>query len=176
MHPLTGKTFRGTKGELLGKEMLAAKKAGFPIVMLHENDPAKHGCEFSVFFDGRTPSELLESGIYTALALALYPGEFHTVSVALAALALGATRGSPWARLKARLLDKREGPVAQRSHIIRPQAQDLSARTLLKAQSGKQSARPLLSHCPKLATAEPTTTSRDGHSPSSDPAGAGAHR
>ena len=74
--------------------------------MLHENDPAKHGCEFSVFFDGRTPSDLMQEGIYTALALALYPGEFQATSVALAALALGATEASPWARLKARILDK----------------------------------------------------------------------
>ena len=29
--------------------------------MLHENDPAKHGCEFGVFFDGRTPPELYEA-------------------------------------------------------------------------------------------------------------------
>ena len=49
--------------------------------MLHENDPAKHGCEFGVFFDGRTPTELMQEGIYTALALALYPGEFQATSI-----------------------------------------------------------------------------------------------
>ena len=58
----------------------------FPILMLHENGPAKHGCELSVFFDGRTPSDLMQEGIYTALALALYPDEFQATSVALAAL------------------------------------------------------------------------------------------
>ena len=55
-----GETYLGEAGAKLGKEVLAAKKAGFPIIMLHENDPAKHGCEFGVFFDGRTPSELLK--------------------------------------------------------------------------------------------------------------------
>ena len=99
----TGKTFLGEAGAELGKELLDAKRAGFPILMLHENDPAKYGCEFSVFFDGRTPSDLMQEGIYSALALALYPGEFQATSVALAALALGATEVSPRARLKARL-------------------------------------------------------------------------
>ena len=59
--PCTGKTFLGEAGAKLGKELLAAKRAGFPILMLHENDPAKHGCEFNVFFDGRTPSELMQA-------------------------------------------------------------------------------------------------------------------
>ena len=90
--------------------------------MLHENGPAKHGCELSVFFDGRTPSDLMQEGIYTALALALYPGEFQATSVALAALALGATEVSPWARLNARIIDKcnrrKGGTDAQQVHIV----------------------------------------------------------
>ena len=119
--------------------------------MLHENNPAKHGCEFSVFFDGRTPSDLMQEGIYSALALALYPGEFQATSVALAALALGATEVSPWVHLKARILDKcnkRKGVTdAQQGHTV-PSGQTVqvvSSRSRLSCRS-------------KSAAAEPTNT------------------
>ena len=145
LHPATprctGKTFLGEAGAKLGKELLAAKRAGFPILMLHENNPAKHGCEFSVFFDGRTPSDLMQEGIYSALALALYPGEFQATSVALAALALGATEISPWVRLKARILDKcntrKGGTDAQQDQTVPSgqKAQVVSSRLRLSHRS-----------------------------------------
>ena len=59
--PITGETYLGEAGARLAEELLAAKKEDFRILMLHENDPAKHGCEFGVFFDGRTPSELMQA-------------------------------------------------------------------------------------------------------------------
>eukprot|EP00964_Phaeocystis_antarctica_P141738 scaffold106832_cov68-Phaeocystis_antarctica.AAC.1 len=159
LHPATprctGKTFLGEAGAKLGKELLAAKRAGFPILMLHENDPAKHGCEFSVFFDGRTPSDLMQEGIYSALALALYPGEFQATSVALAALALGATEVSPSARLKARIIDKcnkrKGGTDTQQVHIV-PSGK--------KAQAVSRRSRFSRGHdfsC-KSAAVEPTTS------------------
>ena len=111
-----GETYLGEAGAKLGKEVLAAKKAGFPIIMLHENDPAKHGCEFGVFFDGRTPSELLKEGIYTALALALYPGEFQATSIALAALVLGAAEAGAWTRFTARFMAKGQRKWIMRRH------------------------------------------------------------
>ena len=152
LHPAaprcTGKTFLGEAGAKLGKELLAAKRAGFPILMLHENDPAKHGCEFSIFFDGRTPSDLMQEGIYSALALALYPGEFQATSVALAALALGATEAGPWARLNARILDKcneRKGSFdAHQVHIVEAGqgAQALSRRSLASRRRKPAAAEP----------------------------------
>ena len=47
----------------------------------------------SQFFQ-TTPGDLIADGLYKALALALYPGSFWPVSVALVAKALGATRGT----------------------------------------------------------------------------------
>ena len=70
--------------------MRLARQAGFPIVMLHENDVKRGGCEFGRFFE-TTPQDLIASGLYKALALAAYPGAFWPVSVALVAQALGAT-------------------------------------------------------------------------------------
>ena len=156
LHPAalrcTGKTFLGEAGAKLGKELLAAKRAGFPILMLHENDPAKHGCEFSVFFDGRTPTDLMQQGIYSALALALYPGEFQATSVACAALALGAMEGSPWVRLKAWIIDKcstRKGGIdAQQDQTV------LSGQKAPEAGSRRRR----LSYHRKSAAAESTTS------------------
>ena len=57
--------------------------------MLHENDMANGGCEFSRFFE-TTPSELVHNGLYDALALAYYPGHCRQTSLYLVAKALGA--------------------------------------------------------------------------------------
>ena len=60
-----------------------------PIVMLHENDMANGGCEFSRFFE-TTPSHLIHDGLYSALALAYYPGHCRLTTLYLVAKALGA--------------------------------------------------------------------------------------
>merc|ERR1719469_150065 len=83
-------------GEELAEELRRARAAGSTIklVMVHENDHERGGCEFGIFFDGRTPQDLHDSGIYDALALALYSSCFWPVSVALVAKAFGATIAS----------------------------------------------------------------------------------
>jgi hypothetical protein len=92
--------------------------------MLHENDPAKHGCEFGVFFDGRTPPELLKEGIYTALALALYPDDFQATSFSLAALVLGASESGVWSRFKARVIEK----ISRRKWIFFPKKDNVAPK------------------------------------------------
>ena len=64
-------TYKYAAGELLAEELRTARAAGIEVVMLHENDQERGGCEFAIFFDGRTPQFL--NGIYnvrvpTALA------------------------------------------------------------------------------------------------------------
>ena len=53
-------------GEELAEELRTARAAGSTIklVMMHENDQERGGCEFGIFFDGRTPQDLHDSGIY----------------------------------------------------------------------------------------------------------------
>ena len=97
--------------------------APLPIVMAHENDPDKGGCEFAhclatvprvcgppaclfllavyatllrppFLWARQTPHDLVTDGLYKALALALQPGPFWPVSVALLAKALGADSGA----------------------------------------------------------------------------------
>ena len=77
------------KGEKFADEVRVAHANGFPIVMMHENDPEKGGCEFAHFFE-TTPQDLISDGLYKALACAWYPEPFRQVSVAQVAIALGA--------------------------------------------------------------------------------------
>ena len=69
------------------------------IVLVHEADPAKGGCEFGTFF-GTTPQGLIDEGIYKDIAIALHTPPHRAVSLALVAQALGATEDA--ARLAAR--------------------------------------------------------------------------
>ena len=83
-------TYLGGAGGRLAAQLRAARAAGeIAVVMAHENDPARGGCEFGRFFE-TTPGDLIQDGLYSALAFALYPGPFWPVSVALVAKALGA--------------------------------------------------------------------------------------
>ena len=50
---------------------------------------AGDGCEFGLFFS-TTPQDLIQDGLYKALALASYPPPFNHVSSCLVACALGA--------------------------------------------------------------------------------------
>ena len=86
---LNDQTYLDEPGEKLAAELkLFSGKT--KRVMVHENDGARGGCDFSIFFDGRTPQDLMQSGISNDLALALYAGAFFPVSGALVADALGA--------------------------------------------------------------------------------------
>ena len=69
------------------------------IVLVHEADPAKGGCEFGTFF-GTTPQALIDEGIYKEIAIALHTPPHRAISLALVAQALGATKDA--ARLAAR--------------------------------------------------------------------------
>ena len=63
------------------------------IVMVHENDAHKGGCEFGTFF-ATTPSALIEEGIFSDIAIALHTPPHRSVSLGLVAQALGATKKS----------------------------------------------------------------------------------
>ena len=77
----------------------AASADKIRIVLVHEADPAKGGCEFGAFF-GTTPQGLIDEGIYKEIAIALHTPPHRAISLALTAQALGATKDA--ARLAAR--------------------------------------------------------------------------
>ena len=77
-------------GKQLAQKLREARSANMPVVMAHENDAARGGCEFSKCCR-TTPEDLINNGLYKALAIPLYPGEDHRmVGKALIAKALGA--------------------------------------------------------------------------------------
>ena len=59
---LNAETFEGAAGKALADELRRARRVGMPIVMLHENDPTRGGCEFGRFFQ-TTPDDLIASGL-----------------------------------------------------------------------------------------------------------------
>ena len=116
---LSKETWRGDAGDALAEEVRAARGDGLPITMVHSTpDNEDDGCDFSLFFATvrlcprtraicepsaahvhapaplQTPADLIQEGLYTALALALHPPPFRHVSACLVARALGASRVS----------------------------------------------------------------------------------
>jgi hypothetical protein len=87
---LNADTFVDEGGTQLTEELRKALAVQLPIVMAHESDPDRGGCEFSRFFC-TTPEDLINDGLYKTLAVSLYAGEKHrAVGRALIAKAMGA--------------------------------------------------------------------------------------
>ena len=95
------------------------------IVLVHEADPAKGGCEFGTFF-GTTPQGLIDEGIYKDIAIALHTPPHRAVSLALVAQALGATKDA--ARLAARRGSRRAKAKAS-TPTPKPVSADPEAQT-----------------------------------------------
>ena len=76
---LNDQTYLHAAGVKLSEELRRARAAGstIEVLMVHENDAERGGCEFRIFFDGRTPSDLKQNGIYDVkdpfTALCPYP-------------------------------------------------------------------------------------------------------
>ena len=64
-------TFLESAGGELAEELRRARAEAstIKIVTIHENDQDRGGCEFNIFFDGRTPQDLMQGGIYNVRAL-----------------------------------------------------------------------------------------------------------
>ena len=89
---LNKQTFNGPEGETLAVQVRDTQRVGMQIVMVHENDPDQGSCEFANFFQ-TTPPDLIQAGLYKALAIPFMSGKSHRkVSHALFAKELGATR------------------------------------------------------------------------------------
>ena len=93
---LNERTFKGDDGDELFDEVVAARNHGVDVVMAHECDARRGGCEFVRFFS-TTPQMLISDGLYDKLAVACHAEPYRQVSLALVAKALGAepteTRG-----------------------------------------------------------------------------------
>ena len=84
-------TFLGEEGSKLAAEVTEARAIKLHIVLAHETDGARGGCEFSEFFK-TTPQDLVSGGLYSKIAVAFQPGAHRDVSYCLLAKDLGARR------------------------------------------------------------------------------------
>ena len=90
---LNRNTWTGDDGHKLAEAVRAAWAEEVEIIMVHENDPTRNGCEFGHFFQ-TTPAELIDDGIYKTIATALHPMPHREVSLALVEKACGAGGGA----------------------------------------------------------------------------------
>mmetsp|Transcript_23187 Transcript_23187/g.71018 ORF Transcript_23187/g.71018 Transcript_23187/m.71018 type:complete len:1131 (+) Transcript_23187:1596-4988(+) len=91
-------TFGGEVGAALTLEVQHAMERDIDIVMVHENDSGRDGCEFAELFK-TTPPALLDAGLYGPLAFAMHPPPHRNISLALVAQALGASTMSSSAKM-----------------------------------------------------------------------------
>ena len=82
-------TWMGEAGERLADVVREARKVDLEIIMVHEVDEARGGCEFAHFFQS-TPQDLIEDGLYRNIAIAAHPPPHRAVTVALVGQACGA--------------------------------------------------------------------------------------
>ena len=80
-------------GDALEKDVRAARAAGLKLILVHENDSSKGGCDFGAFF-ATTPQELINQGLYSDIAIALHTPPHRAVSLALVAQAVGAIKAT----------------------------------------------------------------------------------
>ena len=88
---LSKQTWLGDAGDRLADEVRSAGAAGLPIVMVHSTPDNDDGCEFGEFFK-TTHEDLIQAGLYTALALPFHTGPFRHVASCMIARAIGATQ------------------------------------------------------------------------------------
>ena len=86
---LDSSTWEGRAGSQLAEEVIEVMRAGYPLLLLHEQDPARGHCEFERFCVA-TPASLLSMKIYGQMAIPMHHGPHRQVSLALAAKELGA--------------------------------------------------------------------------------------
>ena len=82
-------TWEDEAGNRLATEVAEVMRAGYTLILLHEQDPQRQRCEFDRFLMV-TPADLLAEGIYKQLSIPMYHGPHRQVSLALAAKELGA--------------------------------------------------------------------------------------
>ena len=104
---LNSKTFTSEPGSKFAAELRLAKQAGTPLVLVHENDPALGGCEFAKVME-HTPSDLIESGLYNSIAIALHPEPHRSVSHILFLRAFGVKTDSRFSALTQRLTRRKK--------------------------------------------------------------------
>mmetsp|Transcript_36935 Transcript_36935/g.97810 ORF Transcript_36935/g.97810 Transcript_36935/m.97810 type:complete len:291 (-) Transcript_36935:552-1424(-) len=103
--------------EALAGHVTRARDRGESLLMVHEADLTRGGCEFGIFFQ-LTPQSLIDGGIYEQLAVTWFEPPHRDISIALTAKKLGAeqVKGMKMARLSAEL--HRQGSCVSRGSFV----------------------------------------------------------
>jgi len=131
---LNKRTFLGEEGARLADLIRTALQENRRILLVHENDPERDGCEFGRFFQ-TTPDDLIQRGIYKTVAVALHTEPYRSVSYALAAQALGAVEIAQGGQVR------RISTTSLRS--ARPLRLSISLRRALASRLASRRSRPL---------------------------------
>ena len=136
---LNTETFRGDEGDDLCDEIFAARSQGIEVIMAHESDSQRGGCEFVHFFEV-TPQRLISDGLYDKIAIDCKAEPYRQVSLSLIAKALGAKPANStsefWSRhvqIKRTLARVRE--QAKRARVARRAAR--AERMVAKPRGGR---------------------------------------
>ena len=89
---LNKSTFQGDAGDELFDEVAKARTNGVEVVMAHECDVQRGGCNFVQFFE-TTPQKLISDGLFDKIAIACHAEPYRQMSMSLIAKALGAKSG-----------------------------------------------------------------------------------
>jgi len=111
---LSTETFTGEAGLRFAEQVRRLRKQNVPCLMIHENDPARNGCEFGTFFT-TTPQDLIDDGLFGALALNFSWGVHRQVSLGIAAKVLGAVQQQQSLRSRYTHLQKQTSNVLKRA-------------------------------------------------------------
>ena len=149
-------------------QVRAARAAGIVVVLVHECDPTRGGCEFGAFFS-TTPQELIDDGLYARVAIALHSGQHRTVSLCLLAREVGAVRyrmkEALWEKGGA-VVDAAMRKVAERRAPPAPKKASLKATTLALRLSSPSPKRGLASSVgqgpAESSTSQPSSTNTTG--------------
>ena len=150
------------------EQVRAARAAGIVVVLVHECDPTRGGCEFGAFFS-TTPQELIDDGLYARVAIALHSGQHRTVSLCLLAREVGAVRyrmkEALWEKGGA-VVDAAMRKVAERRAPPAPKKASLKATALALRLSSPSPKRGLASSVgqgpAESSTSQPSSTNTTG--------------
>jgi hypothetical protein len=128
---LNNQTFVGAAGASLAAEVRTVRKAGIKVVLAHECDPERGGCEFEEVSQS-TPDDLIQAGLYLRRGLQIAvefksSPQHREVSYCMLAKDLGATKSKRRAVVAARAEQWAEDRTTRRA----------SASCLSKRESGE---------------------------------------
>jgi len=141
---LSDQTFVGEDvGKRYGQQVRAFREREVEYIMLHEADPERHGCEFGTFFS-TTPQDLIDNGIYGALAISFFWGLHREVSIGLVGKVLGLTSNGGKGTIISKITGRQKAmqqAIAVKAGVTQNSAPRLRMAAIISRLTGRQKSR-----------------------------------